>query len=86
MPNLSPGDICCIKYDKKVGKADYRLCQVVKATKDEKGLVRTVTVQMRPRDSREKTLPYKSKDMVNMETDVNRLVLITPASELPVSS
>ena len=50
-----------MKYDKKVGKADYRISKVEKVETDNKGLVRTAWVLMRPRDSREKSLPYRSK-------------------------
>ena len=62
-PNLKVGDVCLVKYDHKVGKADYRICKVQEVETDNKGLVRTVTVGMRPRDSREKSLPYKSKKL-----------------------
>ena len=48
---------------------------------DHKGLVRTVTVGMRPRDSREKSLPYKSKKLKALRLAVQRLILICPAVE-----
>ena len=65
-------------YEHKVGKADYWLCKV---EKDAKELVRTVMVAMRPRDAREKLLPYKSKKLKNLKLAVQRLVLICPAIE-----
>ena len=46
-----------------------------------KDLVRTVEVAMRPRDSREKSLPYKSKKLKTMKLAVLRLVPICPAQE-----
>ena len=46
---------------------------------DAKGLVRTVRVLMRPRDKREKALPYKSKNMITLELPVQRLVMICSA-------
>ena len=64
-----------------MGKADYRICKVVEVEKDAKDLVRTVVVAIRPRDSREKSLPYKSKRMKTMKLAVQRLVLICPAQE-----
>ena len=81
MANLAIGDICLVKYDHKVGKSDYRICKVVEVEEDAKGLVRTVTIAMRPRDSREKSLPYKSKKLKNLRLAVQRLVLICPAKE-----
>jgi len=64
-----------------VGKADYRICKVQEVEVDNKGLVRTVTVGMRPRDSREKSLPYKSKKLKALRLAVQRLILICPAVE-----
>lgn len=81
--NLRPGDICVIKYDNQVRKADYRLCRVNQTYPDEKGLVRTVDVEMRPRDSRDKSLPYVPKTLKVLKTGVNRLVMITPVEEIP---
>ena len=81
MANLAIGDICLVKYDHKVGKSDYRICKVVEVEEDAKGLVRTVTIAMRPRDSREKSLPYKSKKLKNLRLAVQRLVLICPAKK-----
>ena len=80
--NLKAGDVCLVKYDRKVGKADYRLCRVKDVDHDTKGLVRTVRVLMRPRDKREKTLPYKSKNMITLELPVQRLVMICSAEEV----
>jgi hypothetical protein len=38
--------------------------------KDEKGLVRTVMMAMRPRYAREKSLPYKSNKVKNLKLAV----------------
>ena len=80
--NLEVGDVCLVKYDHKVGKADYRICRVEEVEKDAKGLVRTVTVGMRLRDSREKTLPYKSKKLKSLRLAIQRLILICSAKEV----
>ena len=77
--NVKPGDVCLVKYEKKVGKADYRISRVDRVETDDKGLVRTAWVLMRPRDSREKSLPYRSKKLVSMKVGIQRLVLICPA-------
>ena len=82
MPNLSPGDVCLLKYERKVGKGDFRLCKVVEVHPDEKGLVRTVTVAFRPTSSKEKSLPYTSKELKEMKVGLNRLVLICPADKV----
>ena len=82
MPNLKSGDICMIKYERKVGKGDYRLCRVAEVHPDKKGLVRTVTVAFRPISSKEKSLPYLPKDLTKMKVGINRLVLICPAEDI----
>ena len=84
--NLAVGDVCAIKYEDKVrpGKADYRLCQVDRVETDDKGLVRTVYIKMRRRDTRTKGLPYSGPDLVEMKTAVQRLVVICPADSVPV--
>ena len=80
--NLKEGDVCLVKYDKKVGMADYRLCKVNEVDMDIKGLVRNVMVLMRPTDSREKSFPYKSKVLVTLEVSIQRLVLICPVEQV----
>ena len=81
-PNLEEGDIVLVKNSKKLGAAEYRYGRVVATRPDDKGLVRSVTVAMRPRDSRDPVLPYKSKKMTEVELPVQRLVLIHPGSRL----
>ena len=47
--------------------------------------VRTVKVVMRPKDSRDKSLPYVHKDLETKTVAVQRLSLVHPASvEVPV--
>ena len=81
-PNLSKGDIVLVFYPKKLGPGEYRYGRVSATKPDEKGIVRTVEVSMRPRDSREPVLPYKSKKLIQVELPVQRLVLLHPAAEL----
>ena len=80
--NLVPGDLCLVRYDAKVGHGDFRLCRVKSVIKGDDNLVRTVTIEMRPRDKREKSLPYSSKGLISLTLAVNRLVLIFPIEEL----
>ena len=78
----TPNLVHWVKYDVKVGKAGYSLCRVKDVDHDAKGLVRTVRVLMRPRDKREKSLPYKSKKMTILELPIQRLVLICSAEDV----
>ena len=39
---------------------------------------------MRPKDSRDKGLPYVAKNLKVLQTGVNRLVLVTPVEEVPI--
>ena len=81
--NLRPGDICMKGYSSSLGKERYVLCRVDEVHPDEEGLVRTVTVLSRPRDSREKSLPYKTKLLVREKMSVQRLVLICRDENIP---
>ena len=79
--NLEKGDICLLMYDKKVGSPKYRICRVSEIYPDAQGDVRTVRIQMRPRDQREDSLPYLAKDLVSQDVSVQRLVLILPVQD-----
>ena len=72
--NLQVNDICLVFYDSKIGKGDYRLSVILEIHPDEHGIVREVTVGMRARDSREKSLEYKSKALQTLKTTVQRLI------------
>ena len=74
--NLIPGDICVLRYDHKLSKPEYRLCEVTDTEVDDKGDVRTVEVIMRPRDVREKKLPYVVKQNKPHIVPIQRLALI----------
>ena len=80
-PNLEVGDICLLMYKGKLVPALYRMCRIIETYPDDLGDVRTVRVEARPRDSRDPTLPYVSKDLVEMTVSVQRLVLLLPKSE-----
>ena len=74
------GDICLLGWEAKLGKGQYRMCRVVEIEPDQNGLVRSVTVEFRPKDVRQKGLPYISKELVQDRVSVQRLVLLHPAS------
>ena len=76
--NLCVGDIVLLKYDSKFSKDRYRLARVTQVHPDKLGVVRTVTVGMRPRHLREPVLPYKKKSLVEFAVGVQRLVVILP--------
>ena len=84
--NLRPGDICLKGYNSSLGPNRYVLCRVTKTFPDEDDLVRTVEVESRPRDSRERSLPYVSKDLVKEKMSVQRLVIICRKENIPDAS
>ena len=78
--NLVPGDVVMMLYEGNI-KRDYRLARVKHVQPDSKGLVRTVTVCYRKRDSRESVSSYRSKPLVCEEVSVQRLSLLVPVNE-----
>ena len=82
MRDIQVGDVVLVKFATNSTSDPYRMGKVVKADKDRDGLVRTVSVGMRPRDSREKVLPYKAKDLWITAVSAQRIVVICPVEEL----
>ena len=80
--NLKTGDICLKGYDANLGKRRYVICRVGDVFPDQAGLVRTVEIWFRPRDSREPSLPYNNKNLVSEKISVQRLVLLIRGTEL----
>ena len=80
--DIQVGDIVLVKFATNQTTDPYRMGKVVKADKDRDGLVRTVSVGMRPRDSREKVLPYKAKELWITAVSAQRIVVICPVEEL----
>ena len=78
--SLQVGDVCLIKYETKVA-ATYRLCWVTKLLPSTDGLVRTVEVCLG-----NKKLARKGSPTKDLETAVQRLVLLVPANEVPSSA
>jgi len=77
--NLCVNDIVLVMYDRKIGKADYRLARILEVHPDDHGIVRTVTVGMRRRDRREAGLPYQPKPLEKLKLGVQRLAVVCPA-------
>ena len=75
--NLNVGDVVMMLYPGQF-KNDYRLAKVTKIHPDKKGLVRTVSVSYRRRDSREQPRVYKSKPLIEEKVSVQRLSLLVP--------
>ena len=78
--NLKKGDVVMLNYKGNLVD-DYRLALVTKVFPDEKGLVRTVQISFRKRNSREPANVYKSKPLASEKVGVQRLSLIQPVDE-----
>ena len=65
-----------------MSKGKYLICRITETFPDPAGLVHTVQVQHRPVNSKEKSLPYKHKDLVSEVLPVQRLVLLCPEGEI----
>ena len=79
--NVQEGDVVLVLYPGKIAKGDFRLARVTGVKVDDSGHVRTATVALRPRNKREKALPYRAKALTLMTVAVQRLVVILPAEE-----
>ena len=83
--NPCVGDVVLVHYASKVGKGDYRLARVSEVRPDVHGIVRTVTVKMRPRDARERVLddpPHLApKPPVELALGVQRICVVLPVEE-----
>ena len=78
--NLEVGDIVFMYYPSSI-QDDYRLARVTEVLPDDQGLVRTVRVCFRRKDKRDKSLPYKSKQLSEELVSIQRLSVLLPASE-----
>ena len=83
--NMAVGDIVMLRYDGKVSKDKYRLARVQEIHPDSKGVVRTVTIGLRPRHAKEGALPYRHKPLTEFVVGIQRLIVILPQEEQAVS-
>ena len=74
------GDIVLVHYEKKVGKGIYKLGRITKVHPDSHGIVRTVSVGMRGKDS-DKPLPYVPRPLREIKLGVQRVAVICPIEE-----
>ena len=74
--NIKIGDVCLLHYANKVTKGDYRMCLVRDVFPDKHGVVRDVLVAMAPCNKKAALLPYKSKQLVELRTSMQRLLLL----------
>ena len=79
--SVKKGDIVLVLYEKKIGKGIYRLGRVLRTYPDAHDIVRTVTVGVRKRDSREAILPYVAKALEEIDLGVQRIAVICPVEE-----
>ena len=83
-------DIVLVRYDSKLSKGDYRLARISNIHPDANGIVRTVSVKMRPRDSREQVQadpPYLlPKTPVEIQLGIQRICVILPVEEQAIST
>ena len=79
--NLRVGDIGVLKYEKSLGSDSWRLAKIAKAAPDQDGLVRTITVQFRPRHVRDKSQKYRTKQPLEMDIGVQRFAVMLPVEE-----
>ena len=74
-----------VHYASKVAAGDFRLARIVEVHPDPHNVTRTVTVAMRPRDSREKVSPEPPhllpKEPVKLRLGVQRIAVILPVEE-----
>ena len=78
--NLKVNDLVMMKYPGQL-KDDYRIAKVLKVYPDDKGLVRTVRVAYRKRDSREPTDVYWKKRLTEEDVAIQRLCILQAAGE-----
>ena len=78
--NLNVGDIVMVNYSNNFVD-DYRIARVSKVFPDEKGLVRTVEIEFRPRNKREPARVYASKPLTKEVVHVQKLSMLQPVNE-----
>jgi hypothetical protein len=79
--DLKVGDVGHIKYEVKFGRLVWKLAKVAEVHPREDGRVRTVSVAYRQSHIKEKTLPYRAKDMTIMKIRVQRFALLYAVEE-----
>ena len=78
--NMKVGDIVMLVYQGNMVD-DYRLAKVSKIFPDSRDIVRSVEIQYRKKDKREKLEDYRSKPLVSEVVGVQRLALLQGVGE-----
>ena len=79
--NLRVGDLGVLRYEKTLGPDSWRLARVSRADPDHDGLVRTISVEFRPRHARDRGKAYKAKKPQSMDIGVQRFAVMLPVEE-----
>ena len=77
---MKVGDIVMLVYQGNMVD-DYRLAKVSKIFPDSRDIVRSVGIQYRKKDKREKLEDYRSKPLVSEVVGVQRLALLQGVGE-----
>ena len=80
--NLAVGDVVMMWYKGNM-KDHYRLARIVEVFPDQKGLVRTVRVKYRKKNTREPKEVCSSKNLIEEKVSVQRLQLLQAAADVP---
>ena len=76
--NLKVGDLGHVRYEQKLGYNVWRLARVAAADPDDDGCVRTVMVEFRPRNVKDRS---KAKEPVSMEICAQRFAVLLPIED-----
>ena len=79
--NVQVDNIGHVQYEEKLGTHSWRIAKVIKVKPGADGLVRTITVSLRPRHVSDRLHGYKYKVPVEMELGVQRFAVLLPAEE-----
>ena len=79
--NVRVGDLGHLHYEEKLGAQTWRMARVVAVKTGEDNLVRTITVNFRPRHKSNFGKDYVSKPADEMEIGVQRFAVLLPVEE-----
>ena len=74
--NAHVGDICLLNTSAKFGTRQFQIGRITRVMPDINSVVRTVEIEMMPKNTRETLLPYKSKVLMKQTITIQRLVLL----------
>ena len=78
--NLAVGDVCLLSFPGALtGK--FKLVRVVEIHPDGNGIVRTVSINIRKSNTREKPTEFFKNSMIKEKVGIQRLIVIQPADD-----